>query len=121
MTDENAPLPKVEFSDKDWSMKSSCKTKVTVFSILTAVLLLGAVVSAAVFFALKKATPNARNTDISSKSEHRSASGKNTEWYVFLNTSILSLYICCAHGENFLLFLLFLPNFKYFFTEKIML
>ena len=67
MADENVPLPKVDFSDKDWSIKSSCKSKITVFSVLTAVLLLGAVVSAAVFFALKKATPNARLVEVNLK------------------------------------------------------
>ena len=67
MADEKAPLPKVEFSDKEWSKKSSCKSKVTVFSVLTVVLLLGAVVSVATFFALKKETPNARLVEVNLK------------------------------------------------------
>ena len=63
---EKAPDPKVNFSDLK-SKQTSRKTKVTVISILTVILLLGAVVSVAVFFTLKKATPSTRLTEINLK------------------------------------------------------
>lgn len=66
MTAEKAPDPKVDFSDPK-SKKSARKTKVTIVSILTVILLLGAVVSVAVFFTLKKATPSTRLTDVNLK------------------------------------------------------
>ena len=54
MTDQNAPDPKVEFSDDPKSKQSSRKTKVYVIAALTAVLLLGVVVSLALFFTLEE-------------------------------------------------------------------
>jgi len=61
MSDEKAPDPKVEFSGGTKALelkskKSSPKTKIIVIGVLTAFLLLGAVVSVAVFFTLKKTT-----------------------------------------------------------------
>ena len=66
MVDENAPMPKVEFSDAESSNNSSCKTKVAAVSV-TVTFLLGAVVSLVVVFSLEKATPNARLVEVNLK------------------------------------------------------
>lgn len=62
--------PKVEFSDSKMSetkAESSRKKKVTVIGALTALLLLGVVVSVAVYFSLKESTPRTRLTEINLK------------------------------------------------------
>lgn len=63
--------PKVEFSDSKMSEtkaeKSSRKKKVTVIGSLTVLLLLGVVVSVAVYFSLKESTPRTRLTEINLK------------------------------------------------------
>lgn len=54
------PEPKVEFSDtklSDAKPRSSRKTKIAAIGVLTVVLLLGAVVSVAAFFVLRKSAP----------------------------------------------------------------
>ena len=66
MADENAPMPKVEFSDAERSNNSSRKTKVAAISV-TVTFLLGAVVSLVVVFSLEKATPNARLVEVNLK------------------------------------------------------
>ena len=62
MADNKHPDPEVEFSDKKPladSKRSSRKTKIVFVGVLTAILLLGAVVSVAVYFktSQKKANP----------------------------------------------------------------
>ena len=66
MADENAPMPKAEFSDAERSNNSSRKTKVAAISV-TVTFLLGAVVSLVVVFSLEKATPNARLVEVNLK------------------------------------------------------
>ena len=61
MANNKDPEPKVEFSDNKPldSKGSSCKWKVPLLiGILTAILLLGAVVSVSVYFSQKKAAPS---------------------------------------------------------------
>lgn len=69
MTSQNAPEPKVEFSEEPKSKQSSRKTKVRVIAALTAVLLLGVLVSLAVFFTLEETKPGPHLTKVNLKED----------------------------------------------------
>ena len=58
MAAEKEPDPKVEFSDTKLK-QSSAKTKIIVITALTVVLLLGAVISVALYFTLREVSPSA--------------------------------------------------------------
>lgn len=67
MADNKHPEPDVEFSDKKPltdSKGSSRKTKIVVVGVLTAILLLGAVVSVAVYFKMSQKAYPTRLTEV---------------------------------------------------------
>lgn len=59
MADNKHPEPKVEFSDTKVSdaKRSSRNVKIAIIGVLTVILLLGAVISVAVYFTLTRKTP----------------------------------------------------------------